>query len=135
MPLAEAKPLDLELVFAENLPRILADAGRVVQVVSNVVGNAVKFTPSGGRIRVRVTGQPGEVLIEVSDTGPGIPSDQLPLVFDRFWQARRTGRVGIGLGLAIAKGIVDSHGGQIGVESEEGKGSRFFFTFPRAENA
>ncbi|HEX9108369.1 MAG TPA: ATP-binding protein, partial [Longimicrobiales bacterium] len=135
MPLAEAKPLAIELEFAEALPRILADAGRVVQVVSNVVGNAVKFTPSGGKIRVRVTAQGDEVIIEVSDTGPGIPPDQLPLVFDRFWQARRTGRVGIGLGLAIAKGIVDSHGGHIGVESLEGKGSRFYFTFPRAENA
>ncbi len=133
MPLADAKPLALEIEFPEGLPRILADAGRVVQVVSNVVGNAVKFTPAGGHIRVRATGLGDEVLIEVADTGPGVPADQLPHVFDRFWQARRTGRVGIGLGLAIAKGIVEAHGGHIGVESTEGKGSRFFFTFPRAD--
>ncbi len=133
MPLAEAKPIAVDIEFPEGLPRILADAGRVVQVVSNVVGNAVKFTPAGGHIRVRATAAADEVVIEVKDTGPGLPADQLPHVFDRFWQARRTGRVGIGLGLAIAKGIVDSHGGHIGVESEEGKGSRFYFTFPRAD--
>ena len=135
MPLADAKPLTLEIEFPDALPRILADAGRVVQVVSNVVGNAVKFTPAGGQIRVRAAAAGDDVRIEVADTGPGLPADQLPHVFDRFWQARRTGRVGIGLGLAIAKGIVEAHGGHIGVESEEGKGSRFFFTFPRADLA
>jgi signal transduction histidine kinase len=134
MPLADAKPLRLDMEFPETaLPRILADAGRVVQVVSNVVGNAVKFTPGGGRVWVRCASSPEEVLIEVGDTGPGIPPDQLEHVFDRFWQARRTGRVGIGLGLAIAKGIVEAHGGRIRVESEEHKGSRFYFTFPRAD--
>ena len=134
IPLADAKPLHLEIdLGTETLPRILADAGRVVQVVSNVVGNAVKFTPGGGRVWVRAAAAGNDVRIEVEDTGPGIPPEQLPHVFDRFWQARRTGRAGIGLGLAIAKGIVEAHGGHIGVESEEGKGSRFFFTFPRAD--
>jgi PAS domain S-box-containing protein len=134
MPLAEAKPLRLDIELGDTpLPRILADAGRVVQVISNIVGNAVKFTPGGGRVWVRGAATDDEVRLEVFDTGPGIPAEQRPFVFDRFWQARRTGRVGIGLGLAIAKGIVEAHGGRIGVESEEGKGSRFHFSFPRAD--
>ncbi|MGH7504158.1 MAG: sensor histidine kinase, partial [Longimicrobiales bacterium] len=93
----------------------------------------IKFTPRGGRIDVHANVADGEVAVAVTDTGPGIPADQLPHIFGRFWQGLRSDRRGIGLGLAIAKGIIDTHGGRIWVESQEGQGSTFYFTIPAAE--
>ena len=116
-------------------PAVFADAGRVLQVLSNLVGNAIKFTPSGGRVSIRAEramGLPGRVRVAVSDTGPGIPPDQLPHIFGRFWQANKGDRRGIGLGLAIAKGIVEAHGGRLEVESRVGEGATFSFTLPEA---
>jgi PAS domain S-box-containing protein len=129
-PLAEKDGLSLTLDVARPLPVIQADAHRVQQVLSNLVGNAIKFTPKGGSILLRGDELPGEVRFQVADTGPGIAADQLPHVFGQFWQASRTDRRGIGLGLAIAKGIVESHQGQIWVESVLGQGTTFFFTLP-----
>ncbi len=111
-----------------QLPMVVADAARIQQVLSNLVGNALKFTPSGGRITVRAEPIGEEVRVAVIDTGAGIEPDQLPHVFGRFWQATSGDRRGIGLGLAIAKGIVEEHGGRIWVESVPGKGSTFLFT-------
>jgi signal transduction histidine kinase len=127
-PIAVEKSIRLDVVVADGLPTITADAGRVLQVLSNLVGNAVKFTPAGGRVTIRVEHVAGNVRFCVADTGAGIPPEQLPRIFGRFWQADRSDRRGIGLGLAIAKGIVEAHGGRISVESRVGEGTSFYFT-------
>mgnify|MGYP000468688189 CR=1 FL=1 len=131
-PLAAERGIVLEADVPETLPVVLADEQRVQQVLSNLVGNAVKFTPAGGRVTVRVElGRPPahEVVVAVADTGPGIPPADLPAIFDRYWQGSgRARRAGAGLGLPIAKGIVDAHGGRLWVESEVGRGSVFRFT-------
>ena len=127
-PLAAEHSLALELRVAPTLPDVTADSGRVLQVLSNLVGNAIKFTPAGGRIVVAAEPSPSGVRFSVSDTGPGIPKEQLARLFGRFWQADTTDRRGIGLGLTIAKGIVDAHGGRIWVESTVGEGTTFYFT-------
>ena len=113
------------------LPEVLADRERVLQVLANLVGNAIKFTPEEGHITLGAErGAHGTVRFRVSDTGPGIEPDHLPHVFDRFWKTPGGNRHGAGLGLAIAKGIVEAHGGSIGVQSTPGAGSCFFFTLP-----
>ena len=111
---------------------VLCDPDRMLQVLANILGNALKFTPAGGRITV-VTERVEErfVRFAIADTGPGIATSELALVFDRFWQAKATARAGTGLGLAICKGIVEQHGGAIGVESQPGHGTTFWFTLPR----
>ncbi|MEP6732611.1 MAG: ATP-binding protein [bacterium] len=129
-PLAAAASLELQSEISENVSTISADAARLLQVLSNLVGNAIKFTPRGGSVVIRVEPLGDEVRFGVSDTGPGIAADQLPHIFGRFWQANRKDRRGIGLGLAIAKGIVEVHGGRIWVESTLGEGSNFYFTIP-----
>jgi signal transduction histidine kinase len=127
-PLATEKNIRLDGVCAESLPTIMADAGRVLQVLSNLVGNALKFTPANGRVVIRADAAPGGVRFSVSDTGHGIPPEQLAKIFGRFWQANPADRRGIGLGLTIAKGIVEAHGGRIWVESRVGEGTTFHFT-------
>jgi signal transduction histidine kinase len=129
-PLAATARIELSYDVPPGLPRVDADSGRILQVLSNLVGNALKFTPAGGRVTITASAGDGdgEVCLEIADTGPGIPADQLPHIFGRFWQARRGDRRGIGLGLAIAKGIVEAHEGRIWVESKVGEGSRFYFT-------
>jgi signal transduction histidine kinase len=99
-------------------------------VLSNLVGNAHKFTPEGGHIEVRIEAVDGFARFTVADTGPGLGAQDLPHVFDRFWQARRVRRGGVGLGLPITKGIVDAHGGRIWAESVAGVGTTFHFTIP-----
>ncbi len=131
-PEAERNALSLEVDASEALPRLRADRHRAVQALSNLVGNALKFTPPGGRVRLRArTGDEG-VEIVVEDTGAGIAEEALPRLFDRFWQARKDDRRGVGLGLAITKGIVDAHGGRIWVESRLGEGTAFHLTLPVA---
>jgi signal transduction histidine kinase len=124
----------LETEVAEGLRPVLADRDRLLQVFSNLVGNALKFTPEGGRIRIRAEADgEGIVRFSVDDTGPGIPAESVPHVFELFWQARdRRATLGTGLGLSIARGIVESHGGRISVESTPGEGSSFTFTVPVA---
>jgi signal transduction histidine kinase len=112
--------------------RVLCDLERMFQVLSNLIGNALTFTPVGGRIELLVEPTRNEVCFSISDTGPGIPPEQIPHIFNRFWQASHVGRKGIGLGLSIAKGIIEAHGGRIWVESELGVGSTFRFTLPLA---
>jgi PAS domain S-box-containing protein len=131
-PLAEEKNLVLDCATADGLPAVHADRDRVLQVFSNLVGNAIKFTPEGGRIAVRAELHDAAVQFSVSDTGPGIDAEDIPHLFNRFYQAKHSQRGGAGLGLAIARGIVEGHGGRIWVDSEKGKGSTFFFTLPRA---
>jgi signal transduction histidine kinase len=129
-PLAIGSSIVLESDVSADLPAVLADAARIQQVLSNLVGNAVKFTPRGGRIAVTARQVDGEIRFGVIDTGPGIPPEQVPHIFGRFWQAKPSDRRGIGLGLAIAKGIVEAHCGRIWVESQVGSGSTFSFTLP-----
>lgn len=132
---AEARSIDVSCHFDAGLPRVLADPDRVHQVLGNLIGNALKFTPEGGRVRVRVEKLDDAVRVSVADTGPGIDGEDLPHVFDRFWQARRHRAGGAGLGLAISRGIVAAHGGEIWVESEVGRGSTFLFTLPADRGA
>jgi signal transduction histidine kinase/DNA-binding response OmpR family regulator len=131
---ALAKNVTLQSRIEEPLPAaVMADRRRVLQVFANLLGNAVKFTPAAGTITVEAQARDGSVVFTVADTGPGLRPEHLPHVFDRFWQARETARFGTGLGLAIVKGIVEAHGGQVGVESAAGQGSRFHFALPVAE--
>lgn len=109
-----------------------SDRERIFQVLSNLIGNAIKHTPEGGTIAVHIEPGANEILVTVADTGPGIPTDDLPHVFNRYWQSPRKSREGTGLGLYIAKGIIESHGGRIWVESLPGAGARFMFTLPLA---
>jgi PAS domain S-box-containing protein len=134
-PLAAAKSQRMKAEVPPGL-EMRCDHDRVIQLFSNVVGNAIKFTPEGGEIRINAAVDEADgrlVRFAVTDTGPGIPADELPHVFDRYYQARRKNREGIGLGLTIARGIVEAHGGRIWVESEEGNGSTFLFTLRRGE--
>ncbi|WP_437326525.1 sensor histidine kinase [Sorangium sp. So ce381] len=111
---------------------VLCDRERVLQVFANLIGNAIKFTAEGGTITVRAEPHGDEALFAVTDTGPGIRPDELPHVFDRFWQVAETARLGTGLGLTIAKGFVEALGGRIWAESQVGAGATFFFTLPLA---
>jgi len=128
--LASSRSILLETKIRGRIPRVHMDAPRILQVISNLVGNAIKFTPANGRIRVQCAAEGGEVRFDVSDTGKGISKEQLPNVFRRFWQADERDRRGVGLGLSVARGIVEAHGGRIWVESGEGEGSTFHFTLP-----
>jgi signal transduction histidine kinase len=129
-PVAEEKGVALVVGNAADVPPAQADYGRMLQVFGNLVGNAVKFTPAGGRVEVGAERAVDYVRFWVRDTGPGIEREHLPRLFDRFWQARRGSGAGAGLGLSIAKSIVEAHGGQIWVESTPGEGSTFHFTLP-----
>lgn len=131
-PLAAAKRIALVTDLSPALPNVVADRERILQVFSNLGGNAIKFTREDGRIEIRAIVRDATVEFAVRDTGPGIAPEDLPHIFDRFWQSRKTARAGVGLGLAIAKGIVESHDGGMRVESELGSGSTFTFTLPVA---
>ena len=131
-PVATDKNIALRLNAPDDLPDVLADRERFSQAISNLVGNAVKFSQAGGEITVRVAVLDKELLFSVSDKGQGMTPEQLSHAFDRFWQSSRTDRQGAGLGLAITKGIVDAHGGRVWAESSPGAGSTFYFTLPVA---
>ncbi len=131
---AAANDVRLEFEPADGVPPVWADRDRVTQVLSNLIGNALKFTPAGGAIRCGAEERDGEVVVIVSDTGPGIPPEHLEDIFNPYWQAKRTERLGAGLGLPIAKGIVEAHGGRIWVTSEPGNGTTFRFTLPVARS-
>jgi signal transduction histidine kinase len=130
-PLASSSSLELRVEVETDVPDVLGDRDRLLQVFENLIGNAIKFTKAGGRITAGAASRDNEVVFWVADTGCGIASENLPRVFDRFWQATKVGRQGAGLGLPITKGIVEAHGGRIWVESTAGNGSTFFFTIPR----
>jgi signal transduction histidine kinase len=116
----------------ETLPSVHADRDRIHQVLSNLVGNALKFTPTGGTVTIEAEAVPGEVRCSVRDTGPGLTEEEMDRIFDPFWQAEKTARLGFGLGLKIAKCIVEAHGGSLSVASALGDGSTFVFTLPVA---
>ena len=133
--LAAAASVELRLDLEENLPDALADRDRLLQVFENLIGNAVKFTEPSACIVVGARSHGRDVHFWVRDNGAGIAAEDVPQLFDRFWQADKTGRHGTGLGLPIVKGIVEAHGGRIWVESAKGHGSTFFFTIPAAAHA
>jgi signal transduction histidine kinase len=130
-PLAESKSQKIDTDF-QGAGSVFCDRQRILQVFSNLVGNAIKFTDTGAQIVIGCRPAEMDLLFYVKDHGPGIPDEQLRRVFDRYWQDRRTSRQGTGLGLSIAKGFVEAHGGRIWVESKLGEGSTFSFTLPRA---
>ncbi|WP_437712816.1 ATP-binding protein [Sorangium sp. So ce448] len=130
---ATGRSLSMHVEVPTDLPRVLADRDRVVQVLSNLLGNAHKFTPDGGTIGVRAEALDGEVGIHVRDSGVGIEAEHLPRIFDPYWTRPNNRQRGTGLGLAIARGIVQAHGGRIWVESRVGDGSTFSFTLPLAD--
>lgn len=118
-----------------NSTEIQMDSQRVLQVIANLVANAIKFTDPRGRVDVRASVDETKLRVAVTDTGIGIEKDDLPYVFDRYWHSKRKGRsIGSGLGLTIARGIVEAHGGAISVDSEIGRGSTFSFVIPRSTN-
>ncbi|MFW6202157.1 MAG: ATP-binding protein, partial [Gemmatimonadota bacterium] len=131
---AQAAASDVRLIdeLPDHVPDVWADRDRLLQVFGNLIGNAIEFTPSGGRITIGAEPVDASVRFRVSDTGPGMPADHLSRLFDPFWQATRR-RGGAGLGLAIARGIVGAHGGRIRAESAQGKGTTVSFTIPVAE--
>ena len=136
--LAARQEVTLEGRADPTVDPVVMDAQQIGRVLSNLVGNALRHTPPGGAVRVQALAQPGSARVELQDTGEGIPTQDLPHVFDRFYRgeksrSRATG--GAGLGLAIAKGIVEAHGGTIDVESQPGQGTRFTFTLPESEKS
>jgi two-component system phosphate regulon sensor histidine kinase PhoR len=130
-PQAKRQKLSIARESAADLPFVPADKDRVRQVIANLVHNAIKFTPAGGRITITSRALEGSVVVDIADTGIGIPKEDLPRVFERFYKGdkARAGE-GTGMGLAIAKHVIEAHGGNIWVESEEGKGSTFSFSLP-----
>ncbi len=132
-PQADAVNVRLNVDTTSDIPQAWGDTSRIEQVLVNIVHNAIKFTPAGGDITVSARGNGREVMVSVADTGVGIPSDDLPRIFERFYKADRArSGGGTGLGLAIAKHIVEAHDGRIWADSLEGKGSTFSFVVPAA---
>ncbi|HEX9295085.1 MAG TPA: hybrid sensor histidine kinase/response regulator [Polyangiaceae bacterium] len=131
LPIATARTQQLTCSVPDRPISVTCDRDRIYQVLSNLLGNASKFTPEGGRISAMLVEHDGEVEFGVEDSGPGIGVEDVPHIFDRYWQAAGRKRMGLGLGLAIAKGIVLAHGGRIWVESQLGSGSTFRFTLPK----
>jgi two-component system sensor histidine kinase GlrK len=132
-PLVEAKQIKLESRVQSPLPTVRIDPERILQVLRNLLGNAVKFTPKGGQVSVVAKPIDGKVEVSVKDSGPGIPAESLISIFEKFSQGNHRGahtRQGTGLGLAIAKSIIASHGGKIWAESQIGQGSTFTFVLP-----
>ncbi len=129
--LAGRRTVLTETELEDKTLELLCDRERFLQIFSNLVGNALKFTPQDGTIRIAVRRRDNEVQFSVSDTGPGIAKEELPKIFQKYWQGRG-GRTGAGLGLYIAKALVDAHGGRIWVESAPSSGATFHFAIPLA---
>lgn len=136
-PLSEANGIALVWDREGDAPVVSGDPHRLMQVLSNLVGNAIKFTPAGGRIDVRIRTTDADVVVTVDDTGPGIAPEHLDAIFERFIRAPTTAnrRGGWGLGLMIVREIVEAHGGRVGVRSQLGTGSQFWFRLPRLARA
>jgi signal transduction histidine kinase len=132
VPQAESKNIRLECAVPDISSSVLADPERLLQVIWNLLGNAIKFTPEGGSVEIGCEAADEAMRFWVRDTGPGIPPEELPRLFDPYWQARRVARLGTGLGLTISKALVEAHGGRIDVQSAEGEGTVFRFTIPTA---
>ncbi|MBA7578072.1 Adaptive-response sensory-kinase SasA [subsurface metagenome] len=132
-PLCEKREITLERDISKDLPMITGDGESLVRVFVNIIGNATKYTPAGGRISVRIGYDDHYVSATVSDTGRGIPKKELPFIFEPFYRVKEKGEQleGSGLGLTFCKRIMDAHNGKIAVSSEEGGGTTFMLRFPR----
>ncbi len=126
--LAQKRRVSLSLDAAPDAGAAVCDRHRVLQVLGNLLGNALKVTPGGGAIRLGVRRAEGEIVFSVADTGPGIAPEDQPRLFDRYWRGASSGYEGLGLGLAIVRGLIEAHGGHIGVRSAPGEGATFTFT-------
>lgn len=131
-PLAENKQQHLAAQIESDLPVLHGDRERLAQLLRNLVHNAIRYTPTGGHVTVRLLRQARALRCEVQDDGPGIPPEQRDFLFERFWRLEASQDGGIGLGLFIAKGLAEAHGGTIGVDSEPGRGSCFYVLLPPA---
>ena len=129
---AMSKQLHVDVRMPDGDLVVMCDGARIIQVLSNLISNAVKFTPANGAITVTAECREDQALVRVTDTGPGIPADRLPRVFERYWKASETAHEGTGLGLFISRGIIEAHGERLHVESQAGKGVTFSFTLPIA---
>jgi len=129
-PLAVEQAVTLGLDAPSDLPPVSCDRHRILQVLANLLGNAVKVMPGGGAIRLSVRATAGEVHFTVADTGPGIATEDVARIFERYWRGQNPGYEGTGLGLAIARGVVEAHGGRIWVESAPRQGAAFTFSLP-----
>jgi signal transduction histidine kinase len=127
-----ARERGMELKLALDPARLTGDPERLLQVATNLIGNAIQFTPYGGTVTIRTQARAGSAVLEVSDTGPGISSEALPYIFDRFYRGdkSRTGDKGSGLGLSIARAAVEAHSGNIQVSSKPGQGATFTVSVP-----
>jgi len=134
-PTASEKSIQLQSQVPSSLPSVVCERDLVLRVFSNLIGNSIKFSAEGTSVIVAAKPMPGEVQFSVTDSGPGIPTGHLPHVFDRYWQEKGGDRRGSGLGLYIAKGIVEAHGGRIWLESAPGRGTTIFFTLPIARRS
>lgn len=132
-PVARQKAIGLDARGAAGPVPLVADPGRLEQVLMNLVGNALKFTPDGGAVAVEIADLGGEVEVAVRDTGPGIAPEEMPLLFEPFVQTKvgRAAKGGTGIGLVVSRHLVEAHGGRIWAESEPGRGARFAFRLPR----
>ncbi|MEA9356288.1 ATP-binding protein [Bacteriovorax sp. PP10] len=133
-PIFKTNELHFEQKIQKNLAYLFIDEGRIEQVITNIIGNAVKFTPRSGFIKLEAYENKNDIVISVSDTGPGINNNEIPYIFERYWQARKTAAQGTGLGLAISSSIAKAHGGKITVQSEINKGSTFSLILPNSKN-
>jgi signal transduction histidine kinase len=127
---AQQASLTLTTEVANDLPDVIADRAHVMRIFENLIGNAFKFTRSGGRVTLRAEARDGEMVFSVVDTGQGISPEQLPHIFERYWQGSRGDRRGVGLGLPIVKGLAEANRGRVWAQSEPGKGTTFFFALP-----
>jgi signal transduction histidine kinase len=130
--MATARSVRLQREVPDDLPAVACDRARVIQVLSNLIGNAIEAAAEAGSVRIVVATGEGDVRFAVSDRGSGIAEADLPHLFERYWKGRAKGRQGVGLGLYIARGIIEAHGGRMWVESRIGHGSTFFFSLPVA---
>jgi signal transduction histidine kinase len=134
-PLADERHIQLEVQTSAGTEAVRADPLRLSQIFGNLVGNALKFTPPQGRVQLQTETRGDDVVFLVRDSGPGIPPEHMAHLFDKFWQASQSDRRGAGLGLAIARGLVEAHGGRIWLESAPGTGSTFAFSVPAARSS
>jgi signal transduction histidine kinase len=128
--IAAEKQIDVAVDVEKDLPSVTADRERLLQVLSNLLGNALKYSSERTRVNVSARREGNALIVDVADQGQGINAADLPYIFDRYWQARRRGAAGHGLGLAIVHGVVEAHGGRVWAESKPGIGSRFTFSIP-----
>jgi two-component system, NtrC family, sensor histidine kinase GlrK len=134
-PLTDTSGVAIKVVYAKDDNRVMADKDKILQVLTNLTHNAIKYSPEGFSVEIRIRNSNGNIITEIEDHGKGIPEEDLPHIFEKFYQSKYTrGHGGIGLGLAISRGIIDAHGGKIYAQSSVGEGSVFSFDLPLALN-